>query len=80
MSVPVSKIEADLTNWRRRAGWTAIFQRRCHNDRAAMAALIGRCMDGSERDPEVRKEVEKVISYLKREEEGRVGEWVHHVS
>lgn len=76
---PRSKVDSDLTNWRRRAGWTDIKDRWVNGDKAKMKRLIEDVEGGHERRGEVVEEVERMRGYLERREEERVGDWVHEV-
>ncbi|GFZ45429.1 hypothetical protein JCM24511_03155 [Saitozyma sp. JCM 24511] len=79
-NIPVPRLEAHLTNWRRRAGWSAILHKRCEGKKDLMAVLVTRVLSGEEKDPGIIKEVEGVQKYLRKEEEGRVGEWVYQLA
>lgn len=76
---PRSKVDSDLTNWRRRAGWTDIKDRWAGGDKAKMKRLIEDVEAENERRGEVVEEVERMRGYLERREEERVGDWVHEV-
>lgn len=77
--VPRSKVDSDLTNWRRRAGWTDIKDRWAEGDKARMRRLIEGYEEGLEGREEVVEEIERMRGYLERREEERVGDWVHEV-
>ncbi len=77
--VPRSKIDSDLTNWRRRAGWTDIKDRWAERDKAKMRRLIEGYEEGAEMREEVVEEIQRMRGYLERREEERVGDWVHEV-
>lgn len=78
--IPRSKIDSDMTNWRRRAGWTDIKDNWANGSRDAMRVLIEKVESGQERRKGVREAVEKMKAYLERREEERVGDWVKEVS
>lgn len=78
--IPRSKIDSDMTNWRRRAGWTDIKDNWANGSRDAMRLLIERVESGQEKRKGVREAVEKMKAYLERREEERVGDWVKEVS
>ena len=78
--IPRAKIDSDMTNWRRRAGWTDIKDRWAGGDKARMRRLIEGVEHGEEARGEVREEVERMKGYLERREGEKVGEWVHEVS
>ena len=78
--VPQSKISSDLTNWRRRAGWTDIKDKWAEGDKGKMRVLIEEFEAGIERREEVIQEIERMKGYLERREDERVGAWVHEVS
>jgi len=77
---PRSKVDSDLTNWRRRSGWTDIKDRWAGGDKAKMKRLIEDVEGGLERREEVVEEVERMRGYLERRDQERVGDWVHEVS
>ena len=76
---PRSKIDSDLTNWRRRAGWTEIKDRWASGDKAKMKRLVENVESGVEVRAEVSDEIERMRGYLERKEEQRVGDWVQDV-
>ncbi|ORY27876.1 hypothetical protein BCR39DRAFT_559770 [Naematelia encephala] len=78
--IPRSKVDSDLTNWRRRAGWTDLKDQWANGDRKKMCQLIEKVEAGEEKRKAVVKAVEGVKSYLRREEEERVGDWVHQLT
>lgn len=78
--IPRSKIDSDMTNWRRRAGWTDIKDSWANSSRDAMRVLIEKVESGQEKRKGVREAVEKMKAYLERREEERVGDWVKEVS
>nr|ACZ51518.1 Sxi1 [Kwoniella heveanensis] len=72
-----AKVDSDLTNFRRRAGWTEIMNEWCGGDRNKMRKLIERVESGQEdEDEELVRRVQAVKEYLTRKEEERVGDWV----
>nr|ACZ51528.1 Sxi1 [Kwoniella heveanensis] len=72
-----AKVDSDLTNFRRRAGWTEIMNEWCGGDRNKMRKLIERVESGKEdEDEELVRRVQAVKEYLTRKEEERVGDWV----
>ncbi|OCF41467.1 hypothetical protein I317_04670 [Kwoniella heveanensis CBS 569] len=72
-----AKVDSDLTNFRRRAGWTEIMNEWCGGDRNKMRKLIERVESGQENeDEELVRRVQGVKEYLTRQEEERVGDWV----
>ncbi|WVQ96888.1 hypothetical protein IAU59_003995 [Kwoniella sp. CBS 9459] len=75
-----AKVDSDLTNFRRRAGWTEIMNEYCGGDRQKMRKLIERVEGGEERDEDLVRRVEGVKEYLTRKEEERVGDWVREVT
>ncbi|WWD04635.1 hypothetical protein V865_002706 [Kwoniella europaea PYCC6329] len=75
-----NKVDSDLTNFRRRAGWTDLMNRFCGGDRDKMKRLIERVESGREEREEVLKSVQRMKDYLGRKEEGRVGDWVREVT
>lgn len=74
-----NKIDSDMTNWRRRAGWTDIKEKWARGSKAEMVALIERVEMGEEKRKAVNEAVEKMKAYLERREEYGVGSWVHQV-
>ena len=79
-SVPHSKISSDLTNWRRRAGWTDIKDKWANGEKGKMRVLMEEFEAGNERREIVVHEIEKMKGYLERREDERVGAWIHEVS
>ncbi|WVF69390.1 hypothetical protein IAT40_004166 [Kwoniella sp. CBS 6097] len=75
-----AKVDSDLTNFRRRAGWTEIMNEYCGGDREKMRRLIQRVEGGEEDDEELVHRIEGVKEYLTRKEEERVGDWVREVT
>ncbi|OCF62260.1 hypothetical protein L486_01928 [Kwoniella mangroviensis CBS 10435] len=75
-----NKVDSDLTNFRRRAGWTDLMNRFCGGDRDKMKRLIERVESGREQREEVLKSVQRMKDYLGRKEEERVGDWVKEVT
>ena len=75
-----TKIDSDLTNWRRRAGWTEIKDTYARGSRKDMQTLMERVELGTERNKAVLDAVEKMRAYLERREEEKVGDWVKEVS
>ena len=75
-----TKIDSDLTNWRRRAGWTELKDTYARGSRKDMQALMERVESGTEQTMAVLDAVEKMRAYLERREEEKVGEWVKEVS
>ncbi|WWC95867.1 hypothetical protein V866_002734 [Kwoniella sp. B9012] len=75
-----NKVDSDLTNFRRRAGWTDLMNRFCGGDRDKMKRLIERVENGREEREEVLKSVQRMKDYLGRKEEERVGDWVREVT
>nr|ACZ51524.1 Sxi1 [Kwoniella heveanensis] len=72
-----AKVDSDLTNFRRRAGWTEIMNEWCGGDRNKMRKLIERVESGQEiEDEELVRRVQGVKEYLTRQEEERVGDWM----
>ena len=75
-----SKIDSDLTNWRRRAGWTDIKDKFAQKSKDRMRTLIERVESGKECRKDVLDAVEGMKAYLERRREEKVGDWVHEVS
>jgi hypothetical protein len=75
-----TKIDSDLTNWRRRAGWTDIKDRWCDRDKKKMRELIEGYEMGRETRAEVINAIERMKGYLMKEKENSVGSWIEHVS
>ncbi|WVQ80603.1 hypothetical protein IAT38_002708 [Cryptococcus sp. DSM 104549] len=67
-----SKVDSDLTNYRRRAGWTAILNEWCSGDRDAMRRLIDKVEAGKEKRQEVLDAVQGCKDYLTMKEEKTV--------
>ena len=78
--LPRNKIDSDMTNWRRRAGWTEVKDKFARGDKHRMKQLIERVDEGREQRQEVCEAVERIKVYLERREEESVGDWVHDVS
>lgn len=75
-----NKIDSDMTNWRRRAGWTDIKDTYADRDKVKMQRLIEAVQAGKEKRTAVIEAVEKMRAYLERREEYGVGSWVYSVS
>lgn len=75
-----NKIDSDMTNWRRRAGWTDIKDTYADRDKMKMKRLIEAVESGKEKRKVVIEAVEKMRAYLERREEYGVGSWVWSVS
>lgn len=75
-----SKIDSDLTNYRRRAGWTDIMNVWCGGDRNAMKKLMEKVERGKEQRKEILDAVQRCKDYLTMKENNRVGDWVKEVS
>ncbi|WVW84417.1 hypothetical protein I302_106451 [Kwoniella bestiolae CBS 10118] len=75
-----NKVDSDLTNFRRRAGWTDLMNRFCGGDRDKMKRLVERVENGKETREEVLKSVQRMKDYLGRREEKRVGDWIREVT
>ncbi|WVQ72905.1 hypothetical protein IAR50_002467 [Cryptococcus sp. DSM 104548] len=75
-----SKVDSDLTNFRRRAGWTNILNKWADGNREKMRRLMERVASGEEKRQEVLKAVEKCEDYLTEKETKRVGDWVNEIA
>ncbi|WWC88895.1 uncharacterized protein L201_003810 [Kwoniella dendrophila CBS 6074] len=76
-----NKVDSDLTNFRRRSGWTEIMQTFAGGDRDKMKKLIERVQSGKENNnKELLEKIEGMKDYLGRREEERVGDWVREVT
>lgn len=80
MGLPRAKVETDLTNWRRRSGWTDIKDQYADGSREKMQRLIEKVERGKEKREVVYAAVDQMKGYLRREEEEKVGDWVLEVS
>ncbi|WWC70543.1 uncharacterized protein I206_104494 [Kwoniella pini CBS 10737] len=78
--ITVKKVDSDLTNFRRRSGWTECMQRFCGGDRDKMKKMIERVIAGKEERLEVIDSVEGIKDYLGKREEERVGDWVREIT
>lgn len=74
------KVDSDLTNYRRRAGWTDIMNMWCGGDRNAMKKLMEKVERGKEQRKEILDAVQGCKDYLTMKESNRVGDWVKEVS
>ncbi|ODO01403.1 hypothetical protein I350_06222 [Cryptococcus amylolentus CBS 6273] len=75
-----NKVDSDLTNFRRRAGWTDILNKWADGNREKMRKLVDRVASGKEKRQEVLKAVEKCQDYLTERETKRVGDWVNEIA
>ncbi|ORX40295.1 hypothetical protein BD324DRAFT_617207 [Kockovaella imperatae] len=80
LGVDRKKVDSDLTNWRRRAGWTDIKDTYCDKSRVLMKELMERVESGEETDQDILDAVENMKAYLERREEEKVGDWVHELA
>ncbi|TYJ57419.1 hypothetical protein B9479_001959 [Cryptococcus floricola] len=74
------KVDSDLTNFRRRAGWTDILNKWADGNREKMRKLMDRVASGKEKRQEVLMAVEKCQDYLTERETKRVGDWVNEIA
>ncbi|ODN95889.1 hypothetical protein L198_04508 [Cryptococcus wingfieldii CBS 7118] len=74
------KVDSDLTNFRRRAGWTDILNKWADGNREKMRKLMDRVASGKEKRQEVLKAVEKCQDYLTERETKRIGDWVNEIA
>jgi hypothetical protein len=79
LGVKKSKIDSDLTNWRRRSGWTEMKDKYCGGDKAMMKSMIEGVESGSEQRAIAVEQVEKMKAYLEKREEKECGSWVTEV-
>ncbi|XAO24795.1 hypothetical protein I312_103601 [Cryptococcus bacillisporus CA1280] len=75
-----SKIDSDLTNYRRRAGWTDIMNVWCGGNRNAMKKLMEKVERGKEQRKEILDAVQRCKDYLTMKENNRVGDWVKEIT
>ncbi|WRT67572.1 uncharacterized protein IL334_004544 [Kwoniella shivajii] len=75
-----NKVDSDLTNFRRRSGWTDLMNRFCASDREKMRKFIDKVEAGKERRDEVLMRVKAMKEYLGGKEGERVGDWVQEVT
>ncbi|WWC62321.1 uncharacterized protein I303_104917 [Kwoniella dejecticola CBS 10117] len=78
--ITVKKVDSDLTNFRRRSGWTDLMQKFAGGDRDKMKKMIERVAAGKEEREEVLERVEGIKDYLGKREEERVGDWVREIT
>ncbi|ADV24218.1 sexual development regulator [Cryptococcus gattii WM276] len=74
------KVDSDLTNYRRRAGWTDIMNMWCGGDRNAMKKLMEKVERGKEQRKEILDAVQGCKDYLTMKESNRVGDWVKEIT
>lgn len=74
------KIDSDLTNWRRRTGWTDVRNKYGDGDKEKTKEVIERVLNGEDDREDLVEAVEKMKSYLKREREFAAGDWIKKVS
>lgn len=75
-----SQVDSDLTNYRRRAGWTDIMNVWCGGDRNAMKKLMNRVEKGKEQRKKILDAVQGCRDYLTMKENNKVGDWIKEVS
>ncbi|WVR06170.1 hypothetical protein IAU60_003200 [Kwoniella sp. DSM 27419] len=75
-----AKVDSDLTNFRRRSGWTDLLNKHAGGDRDKMRRLVDRVLHGRESKQDVLDRVAGIQEYLGRKEEERVGDWVKEVA
>ena len=77
-----TKLRTWLTNRRRRSGWTELYEKHAHKDKARLAQLFEQYDDAILRDmlaEDTRKAVERVKSISHSEKKRQVGDWVDQV-
>ena len=77
--IPLSKIDSDLTNWRRRSGWAEIRKIYAKGSKEKMKSLLLRVERGEDTRPDLLDRIEGIRRYMDKESD-KVGDWVHEVS
>ncbi|OWZ45388.1 hypothetical protein C370_02640 [Cryptococcus neoformans A1-35-8] len=75
-----SQVDSDLTNYRRRAGWTDIMNMWCGGDRSAMKKLMERVERGKEQRKKILDAVQGCRDYLTMKENNKIGDWVKEIT
>nr|ABR67867.1 SXI1D alpha [Cryptococcus neoformans var. neoformans] len=75
-----SQVDSDLTNYRRRAGWTDIMNVWCGGDRNAMKKLMNRVEKGKEQRKKILDAVQGCRDYLTMKENNKVGDWIKEIT
>lgn len=70
-------IDSHMTNWRRRAGWTAIKKKWTDGTKDGMRTLVNSYFSKEETRPDVRSAIKKMCDYL---DDSQVGDWMTEVS
>jgi hypothetical protein len=74
-----NNIETDLTNYRRRSGWTEFKNNHCNGNLEKTKSLIWSWMSGERVSDAVRKDLEEMKAYVERKEATKVGDWIDTV-
>ena len=77
--IPLSKIDSDLTNWRRRSGWAEIRKIFAKGSKDKMKSLLLRVERGEDTRPDLLDRIEGIRQYMDKESD-KVSDWVHEVS
>jgi len=78
-SRPRANIETDLTNYRRRSGWTEFKNKYCKGDTNKARDIIWKWMNGGKVSSDMEKDLENMKGYVERREASKVGGWIETV-
>ena len=78
--LPLSKIDSDMTNFRRRSGWNDVLRDHCKGSKEKMETLVLTLESGGKVPAGFAEGMDRVKAYLERREEEKLGSWVEEVS